>query len=76
MPSLVRLFITQGALGFLLSAVFVFGLLWFNVMNLAYLVTHTVDGPLAVFLLWFFNGLLFGSVQIGYVVFARAGSDE
>jgi len=72
MPDLVQLYIRQSAIGFVLSAVFVAGLLYFNVVNLWHLVTHTDVGLMAVGLLWFFNGIVFGSVQFGISVMRMA----
>lgn len=68
MPPLIRLFIRNGLAGFGLSAIFVGLLLALDVMALRALVFQSPDGLLAVFLIWFFNGLLFGAVQIGYAV--------
>lgn len=68
MPKLVRLYITQSMIGFVIAAAFVALLLYGNVANLWHLVTHTSAGPLAVFLLWVFNGIVFGSVQFGIAV--------
>lgn len=63
MPKLVKLYIKQCVVGFALSTVFVGMLLWFDVARLWYLVSHTSAGPLAVFLLWLFNGIVFAGVQ-------------
>jgi hypothetical protein len=76
MPELVRLYIRQTAIGFLAAAVFVGLLLWFNVANLWYLVTHTADGPLAAFLLVMFHGIVFSGVQFGISIMRMAEKDE
>ena len=68
MPRLIRLYILQVILGFGLSAAFVAALLWFDVANLWHLVTHTQGGPLAVVLLWVFNGIVFAGVQFGIAI--------
>ena len=68
MPKLVRLYIVHTVIGFAVAAAFVAALLWLNVANLAHLVTHTASGPLAVFLLWMFNGIVFSGVQFGIAV--------
>ena len=70
MPKLVRLYIRQVIAGFVISACFVALLLGFNVANLWHLVTHTSAGPLAVLLLWVFNGIVFAGVQFGISVMA------
>lgn len=68
MPRLVRLYITQSIIGFAIAAAFVGLLLFANVANLWHLVTHTQAGPLAVVLLWVFNGIVFSGVQFGIAV--------
>lgn len=68
MPRLIRMYITQVAIGFGLSAVFVAGLLWGNVANLWHLVSNDSAGILAVAMLWIFNGIVFASVQFAIAV--------
>jgi len=76
MPKLIRLYITQVALGFGIAAAFVAMLLWFNVANLWHLVTHTEQGMLAVFILWFANGIVFAGVQFGIAVMRMQDTDD
>jgi hypothetical protein len=76
MPALVKLYILQVVIGFGLSAVFVAGLLYANVVNLWHLVTHTEAGLLAVFLLWIFNGIVFAGVQFGIAIMRMAGDED
>jgi hypothetical protein len=76
MPRLVRLYITQTIIGFIIAAVFVALLLSLNVANLWHLVTHTSAGPLAVFLLWLFNGIVFSGVQFGISVMRMAETPD
>lgn len=71
-PDLMRLYLRHCAVGFVLSAIFVALLLWFDVANLGHLVLSTDAGYLAVFLLWFFNGTVFGSVQFGVSLMLNA----
>lgn len=75
MPKLIRLYIRQVILGFVISAGFVAMILWFNVANLWHLVTHDPAGPLAVGLLWLFNGIVFSGVQFGISIM-RLAEDE
>lgn len=75
MPKLVKTYITQVLLGFALAAGFVAMLLHLNVANLAYLVTHTEGGYLAVFMLWVFNGIVFAGVQFGIYIMMLARDD-
>ncbi len=68
MPKLTTLFLRHALVGFGVSAVFVVGLLAFNIANIAHLVMHTPDGPLALALLWVLCGSSFAAVQIGIAV--------
>ncbi len=76
MPDLIKMYIRQTAIGFALSAVFVTLLLYFNVVNLWHLVTHTDVGFLAVFLLWLFNGIVFAGVQFGISIMLMKYDDD
>lgn len=76
MPKLIRLYITQAAIGFALSAVFVVMLLWFDIANLWHLVTHSDMGFLAVVVLWVLNGIVFGSVQFAIAVMRMKDDDD
>ena len=75
MPKLVRLYITNVLIGFAIAAAFVAMLLWFNLGNLWSLVSNSDVGLLAVFLLWFSNGIVFAGVQFGIAVM-RLKEDE
>ncbi len=72
MPALVRLYIRHCLIGFAIAGAFTAGLLWLNVANLQHLVLNTSGGALAVFLLFFFNGLLFAGVQFAIAVMGMA----
>lgn len=76
MPELIKMYIRHVAIGFGIAAVFVAGLMWFNVVNLRELVMTSSGGYLAVFLLWFFNGLVFAGVQFGIAVMNMAEKPE
>ena len=79
MPELVRLYIRNVAIGLGLSVVFVAMLMWFNVANLAHLVTATQGGAIAVVMLVIFNGIVFGGVQFAIAVMRMAepeGDDD
>ncbi len=68
MPKLILLYIQQCLLGFAIAALFVAGMLYWNVANLGYLVDRAPGGWLAVFLLWVFNGIVFSGVQFGIAI--------
>ncbi len=76
MPELIKLYIRNVVLGFVAAAVFVAMLLWFNVMNLWGLVSGSDAGVLAVFLLWFMNGIVFAGVQFAWAVMSMADDDD
>ena len=75
MPRLVRLYIRQVLIGFGLSAAFVAMLLTANVANLWHLVQNSADGPLAVFMLFMFNGIVFSGVQFGIAIMRLQDDD-
>lgn len=72
MPELVRLYIKQVAIGFGIAVIFVGLLLALDVAGLRGLVWRSADGWLALFLLVFFNGLVFAGVQFAITIMAMA----
>lgn len=72
MPRLVRLYIVQCLIGFGLSAVFTALLMYFNVAGLRALMMSTQGGFMALFLLFFFNGLVFAGVQFAISIMRMA----
>ena len=72
MPGLVRLYITQVAWGFIISAVFVGVLLALNVANLRHLITSSEIGLIALLMIWFMNGIVFAGVQFAYAIMSMA----
>ena len=72
MPKLIRLYISQVALGFVISAVFVGVLLALNVANLRHLITGSEIGLIALFMIWFMNGIVFAGVQFAYAIMSMA----
>ncbi len=76
MPDLLKLYLRQCLIGFGIAAVFVTLLLGFNVANLWGLVSHSDVGLLAVFMLWFFNGIVFAGVQFSIYVMSMAEKED
>ncbi len=76
MPKLIRLYVTNIAIGFALAAVFVGLLLWFNIANLWHLITHSEKGWLALLVLWVANGIVFAGVQFGIAVMRMKDDDD
>ncbi|MBO9446263.1 hypothetical protein [Ruegeria sp. R14_0] len=72
MPKLIRLYITQVAWGFVISAVFVGVLLGFNVGNLRGLILGSEIGLIALAMIWFMNGIVFAGVQFAYAIMSMA----
>jgi hypothetical protein len=72
MPALIRLYIIQNLIGFAIAALMVGLLLWLNIGNLWHLVTHSDMGLVAIFVLWLFNGIVFGAVQFAIAIMGMA----
>ena len=76
MPELIKLYIRHVVIGFAIAAAFVAMLLWFNVMNLWHLISTSDVGLIALFVLWFSHGVVFGGVQFGLAVMSMAEPPE
>lgn len=72
MPPIARFYLRHTLIGFAAAALFVAALLWLNVANLAHLIFTSDIWALALFMLWFFNGIVFAGVQFGIAVMAMA----
>ncbi|MEM9910987.1 MAG: hypothetical protein AAF922_09405 [Pseudomonadota bacterium] len=68
LPRLVRLYIFNCMIGFMLAGCFTGLILWFNVANIGYLVTHVAGGWLAALVFFVLNGIVFSGVQTGIVI--------
>lgn len=75
MPKLVRLYIVNVALGFVLSVIFVALMVWFDVKHLRHLIFETDMGWLAAIMLVMFNGIVFAGVQFAIAVMRMAEGD-
>lgn len=76
MPKLVKVYIQQVAIGFALSAVFTGILLYWNVANLRHLLLGSTEGWLGLFLIFFFNGLVFAGVQFAIRIMRMGYEDD
>lgn len=76
MPELVKLYIRQVLIGFGLAAIFVAALLMADVARLRSLILATQGGWMALFLLFFFNGLVFAGVQFAISVMRMAEPED
>jgi hypothetical protein len=72
MPDIFRFYLRHCLIGFALAGVFVALILWANVGNLRHLILGASGGMLPLFLLWFFNGIVFAGVQFGCAVMLMA----
>ncbi|AAV95045.1 hypothetical protein KQ247_17710 [Ruegeria pomeroyi] len=75
MPRLIRLYVTQVLVGFAISAVFIAGLLWLDIAGLRGLIVRSDSALLAVFMLWFMNGIVFAGVQFAWKIMSLAEDD-
>jgi hypothetical protein len=76
MPKLVKLYIQQIFIGFGLSAIFTAILIYFDIGNLQRLVFGSSDGLLGLFLIFFFNGLVFAGVQFAIRIMRMGYEDD
>lgn len=76
MPKLISLYIRQVAIGFVLSAVFVGLLMYFNVANLWHLVSNSSEGLIALTVMWVLNGIVFAGVQFGIAIMCMKEDDH
>ncbi|HHL22616.1 MAG TPA: hypothetical protein ENJ52_13955 [Aliiroseovarius sp.] len=76
MPKLISLYIRQVLFGFGLSAAFVALLLFSNVANLWHLVSTSPMGWIAVFMLFWANGIVFAGVQFAITVMRLEARDD
>lgn len=76
MPKLVRLYLTHTAIGFVLAAVFVGMLVWFNVAGIGHLILTSDMGWVAALMLVMMNGVVFAGAQFGIAVMRLADDDH
>ncbi|MDM7931983.1 hypothetical protein [Tabrizicola sp.] len=75
MPELIRLYIRSVALGFVISAMFTAGLVWFDVAGIGHLILGSDIGWVAALMMVFFNGIVFSAVQFAYQIMSMAEDD-
>lgn len=76
MPELVRLYLRQTAIGFVLSALFVSALIAGDIAGLRHLVLTSDAAPLAIAMLFVANGIVFAGVQFAIAVMRMQDRDE
>ena len=72
MPRLIRLYIVQTFIGFVLSAIFVSLLLIWDVAGVRGLIMGSAAGWIAALMLWVFNGIVFAGVQFSIRIMMMA----
>lgn len=76
MPELVRLYIRNIIIGFVLALIFTATLIALDVASLRHLVTHTQGGVIAVIMLVVFNTIVFAGVQFAIAIMRMAEDDS
>jgi hypothetical protein len=76
MPKLIKLYITNVAYGFVLSAVFLALLLWLDVAGIRHLILNSDVGYIAAGMIFMMNGVVFASVQFAIAVMRLAEDPE
>lgn len=76
LPKLIRMYILNVLIGFGISAVFVAGLILFDVGGLRNLLTGSSAGIMAIALMWFANGIVFAGVQFAIAVMRLREDDR
>ena len=75
-PDLIKLYIKSCLIGFVLAAVFVGLVLWFDVAGLGHLIAGSDIGIMAVIVFWILNGIVFAGVQFAIAVMTMAEGDD
>lgn len=76
MPTIVRFYIKHCLIGFGISAVFIAGLLYYNVVNLWHLISTSDIGLMALVVFWVLNGIVFAGAQMAVAVMLLADEEE
>lgn len=76
MPKIIRFYIMQCVIGFIVAAMFTAALLWFNVANLWHLISTSDIGFMAVIVFWVLNGIVFAGVQNAIAIMLMAEDDS
>jgi TRAP-type C4-dicarboxylate transport system permease small subunit len=76
MPELISLYIRSVVLGFVISALFTAGLIWWDVAGIGHLILGSDIGLVAAAMLVVFNGIVFSAVQFAFRIMAMAEDDH
>ncbi len=76
MPIIFRFYLKHCLIGFIVAALFVGGLMYFNVGNLWHLISTSDIGLMAIVVFWILNGIVFAGVQTGVAIMLMTETDE
>ncbi len=76
MPRIAQFYLKQSLIGFGIAALFVAGILYFNVVNLWHLISTSNIGLMALVVFWVLNGIVFAGVQMAVAVMLLADDDK
>jgi hypothetical protein len=76
MPDLVKFMLKHAAIGAIAAVVFVGLILWFDIMHIRHLVTHSPGGYLALVVLTALFTITFSSVQMGVAIMALGEEED
>ncbi len=76
MPKLIRLYITQVLIGFLLSAVFLVAVIVLDIAGLRGLILGSSSGYIAGGMLFMANGIIFAGAQFAIRILLMADDDD
>jgi hypothetical protein len=72
----MRFYAMHCVIGFLVSAIFVATLMYFNVANLWHLISNSDIGIMALVVFWVLNGIVFAGVQTAIAVMRMADDTD
>ncbi|MEM6303301.1 MAG: hypothetical protein AAF744_01180 [Pseudomonadota bacterium] len=73
---MIRFFLTQAVIGFIVATVFVAVLLFLNVANLWHLISGSDVGLIALVVFWALNALVFAGAQMAVAVMLMADEED
>ena len=75
-PDLIKIYIKSCVFGFILAAVFVGAIMWFDVAGVGGLILRSDSGLMAAVVFWVLNGIVFAGVQFSIVNMTMGERDD
>ena len=75
-PDLIRIYIKSCVFGFILAAIFVGAIMWFDVAGVGGLIMRSDIGLMAAVVFWVLNGIVFAGVQFSIVIMTMGERDD